>query len=83
MKLYILLTNYIMYFTAGLGISLHLEKEELINLSDDSGAESTCKYTIEQIRDLVEAGQLILERSWIDQDSHIALCCLRKKNNHC
>ena len=75
-------TQCIIFVTAGLGISLHLEKEELINLSDDSGAESTCKYTIEQIRDLVEAGQLILERSWIDQDRHIALCCLRKKNLH-
>ena len=30
-------TQCIIFVTAGLEISLHLEKEELINLSDDSG----------------------------------------------
>lgn len=65
------------YSIPGLGISLHIEKGESINIAD-SGRESTCKYTVEQIQDLVDAGQLTLEQFWVHQNQHAALCCIAK-----
>lgn len=64
----------------GLGISVHLDKDECINIAD-TGAESTCKYTVEQIESLMEAGQLHLEKIWIHENKHTALCLIAKKTS--
>ena len=66
-------------FAAGLEMSLNLKKGECIRLYDGEG--TSCKYTIKQIQTLVEAGNQVLEKYWVDQKEHVAICCIRKKKS--
>ena len=66
-----------MSFPAGLHISLSLKKDECIRLYDGEG--TSCKYTVKQIQTLVQAGNQLLEKCWVDQKRHVAICCIAKK----
>ena len=62
--------------SAGLEMPLEMEEGEYLNLFEGEGV--SCKYTLEQIRTLVETGNLGLSKVWTDETQHVALCCISK-----
>ena len=58
---------------------LTLEKGEYINIFEGKG--HSCKYTIEQMRSIVEKGNLHLDKTWIDPKQRVAVCCIVKQHD--
>ena len=71
-----MLDTSFLYVSAGLEMSLEMEQGEYLNLFEGEGV--SCKYTLEQIRTLVEKGNLRLSKVWADETQHVALCCISK-----
>ncbi|XP_021358031.1 uncharacterized protein LOC110453414 isoform X2 [Mizuhopecten yessoensis] len=57
---------------AGLGIGLKMDKGERIRLHE--GVEGSCKYTMEQLQNIVEKAGLRVEETWTDEQKHAAIC---------
>lgn len=64
------------YHIPGLGIPLTLKKGEYINMFEGEGV--SCKYTLEQIRTLLQTGNQTLYKVWEDPKQHAAICCAGK-----
>ena len=65
-----------LFSSAGLGISIDLEKGEYMNLFEGEGV--SCKYTLEQIRTLVQTGKQRLCKVWMDSKQYVAVFCTSK-----
>ncbi|XP_021358030.1 uncharacterized protein LOC110453414 isoform X1 [Mizuhopecten yessoensis] len=60
------------YPIPGLGIGLKMDKGERIRLHE--GVEGSCKYTMEQLQNIVEKAGLRVEETWTDEQKHAAIC---------
>lgn len=57
-------------------MTLSLKEGEYIRMHEGEGV--SCKYTEDQIRHVTRKGDQILQDIWIDNDKHVAICCISK-----
>ncbi|OWF56372.1 Histidine-specific methyltransferase EgtD [Mizuhopecten yessoensis] len=69
---YVTAKGAVLYPIPGLGIDLRMEKGERLYLHE--GAGISCKYTLQQLQNIVEKAGLRLEETWTDEERHAVLC---------
>ncbi|OWF48190.1 Histidine-specific methyltransferase EgtD [Mizuhopecten yessoensis] len=72
LRAYIQAKEDIRYPIRGLGIDLLMEKGERLYFHE--GAGFSCKYTLEQLRNIVKKAGLRLANTWTDEQQHAAFC---------
>ncbi|XP_033729600.1 uncharacterized protein LOC117318759 [Pecten maximus] len=71
-RTYITAKEDIRYPIPGLGIDLVMGKGERLYLHEGEGY--SCKYTLEQLQNIVEKAGLRLEDTWTDNQQHAIFC---------
>ena len=67
------------FISAGLGMTLTLQKGDYVNLYEGEGY--SFKYTQEQLEHIATSSGLVMKQIWKDSNNHVALCCLTRNSD--
>lgn len=71
-RAFIIAMKDIQYPIPGLGVDLSMKRGERLYFHE--GAGFSCKYTLDQLRHIVDKAGLCLEETWTDDNKHVAFC---------